>query len=443
MPYTESVPLGVRVSSDIEHRPDRPSPYHARVRWFDPVSKRRKSLSEGRETLDQAEEWISGILQAAQVGITPNVAIMSLAEYGASNMDLALRGLELKTLDPYLAGWRCRVVPALGHFPVRMINNGAVDRTVHGWIADQHSRSTVKNSLAVLVRVMEQAVRDGIITVNPARVTGWQREYKQAEDELDNPRALALRDWPTPLRLAQALTDRSHDHYRGRREVVVFAAATAARIGEVSGVRACDIDTENWIWTIRRQTTPAPGGLTDKNTKGRRARQVPLIEEIRPVIAERILAVGPHPDARLFTGPRGGRISTAVLRDATHWDEVVTSLGHEHLRRHDLRQSRTHLVRRRRRPRPRPPQNRRTRLPPHHPALPPPRHDPDHQRRPRPHRTPQPHPHTPHPRRPAGSRTAPLEPVVPNWSPRNTERRYRISPIPPATCENTSRDDRI
>ena len=41
--------------------------------------------------------------------------------------------------------------------------------------------------------------------------------------------------------------------------------------------------------------------------------------------------------ARLFTGPRGGRITTAVLRDATHWDEVVTTLGYEHLRRHDLR----------------------------------------------------------------------------------------------------------
>ena len=41
--------------------------------------------------------------------------------------------------------------------------------------------------------------------------------------------------------------------------------------------------------------------------------------------------------ARLFTGPRGGRITTAVLRDATHWDEAVTGLGYEHLRRHDLR----------------------------------------------------------------------------------------------------------
>ena len=47
--------------------------------------------------------------------------------------------------------------------------------------------------------------------------------------------------------------------------------------------------------------------------------------------------VGHAPAARIFTGPRGGRITTAVLRDATHWDEVVTQLGYEHLRRHDLR----------------------------------------------------------------------------------------------------------
>jgi hypothetical protein len=36
---------------------------------------------------------------------------MTLAIYGDSVMPLALRGLEGKTLDPYLAGWRKRVVP--------------------------------------------------------------------------------------------------------------------------------------------------------------------------------------------------------------------------------------------------------------------------------------------------------------------------------------------
>jgi hypothetical protein len=32
----------------------------------------------------------------------------------------------------------------------------------------------VKNSLAILVRVLEQARRDGIVELNQARVTGWQ-----------------------------------------------------------------------------------------------------------------------------------------------------------------------------------------------------------------------------------------------------------------------------
>jgi hypothetical protein len=100
--------------------------------------------------------------RSARGGVDPIAATMRLSEYGQAVMDLATRGLERKTLDPYLAGWRKRVVPTLGHLPVRMITNGAVDRAVHGWIADECSRSTVKNSLAMLVRVMEQAVRDGI-----------------------------------------------------------------------------------------------------------------------------------------------------------------------------------------------------------------------------------------------------------------------------------------
>jgi hypothetical protein len=83
------------------------------------------------------------------------------------------------------------------------------------------------------------------------------------------------------MRLAAALVERSADHYAGWGEVITFAACTAARIGEVSGVRKADIDRDRWIWTVRRQTTPGPGGLIDKATKGKRARKVPIIEEAR------------------------------------------------------------------------------------------------------------------------------------------------------------------
>jgi integrase len=58
---------------------------------------------------------------------------------------------------------------------------------------------------------------------------------------------------------------------------------------------------------------------------------------VRDIVLGQIESAKDRPDARPFVGPRGGRITAAVLRDATHWDEVVTALGYEHLRRHDLR----------------------------------------------------------------------------------------------------------
>ncbi|QPP05269.1 tyrosine-type recombinase/integrase [Streptomyces bathyalis] len=96
------------------------------------------------------------------------------------------------------------------------------------------------------------------------------------------------------------------------------------------------VEARRELAVLSEQLRP-PGGLIDKGTKGKRRRFVPSIPEIRPLVASRLEAVGRDPMARLFTGPRGGRISTAVLRDATHWDEVVVRLGYEHLRRHDLR----------------------------------------------------------------------------------------------------------
>lgn len=333
-------PIGVKIKGNVEFEPHRPAaPYRARVRWKDPKTGKRTGTSESYPTEEEATAWIEKMKWTAAGGVDPATVEMKLADYGNANLSLALRGLEAKTTDPYIAGWKLRVVPTLGHISLGMLTYGAVDRAVHAWIADGCSKSTIKNSLAVLVRVAEQAVRDGIIDRNPTRITGWQREFTHAEDELEDPRSLALPDWISLTTLADALVAKSANNYQGWGDVVMFAACTAARIGEVSGCRVKDIDTETWMWTVRRQTTPGPGGLIDKGTKGRRARKVPIIEELRDLVQRRIALAGgaAAPDARLFFGPRGGRITTAVLRDATSWDDVVTAIGFEHLRRHDLR----------------------------------------------------------------------------------------------------------
>ena len=344
-----NLPVAISLSSDIEVRDGLADAYRARVRWTDPHTKKRKSISETFATRVEAEEWIGTAQGAAGRGVDPHVAAMTVAEYGTANMQLALRGIARKTTDPYLAGWRKRVVPVLGHLPLTMVSNGIVDRAIKAWISDGASRSTVKSSLAVLVLVMEQAVRDEIIERNPSRVFGWQRQYELVEDEVDNPRALALADFHALQTLSAALVAKSNPPYQGWGDAVIFAACTAARIGEVSGCLVRDINTKDWLWTVRRQTTPSPGelaedltrstggGLVDKGTKGRRSRVIPLIPQVHETVMRRLKAVGNKPDARLFTGPRGGPISTAGLRRATHWNDVVTALGYEYLTRHGLR----------------------------------------------------------------------------------------------------------
>jgi hypothetical protein len=109
-----------------------------------------------------------------------------------------------------------------------------------------------QSSLAVLVRVLEQAVRDGIVDRNTARVTGWQHEFRRAQDELDDPRSLAHPDWSTLDSLAQAPVARSSDSYRGWGDVVIFVACTAARIREVPGCRVGDINTDTCTSTVSR-----------------------------------------------------------------------------------------------------------------------------------------------------------------------------------------------
>ncbi|MEC3957547.1 tyrosine-type recombinase/integrase [Nocardia sp. CDC153] len=349
------IPLGVQIRGSIEER-KRAKPFLARVRWTDPVAKKRDSKSQAFEERADAEEWIEGIRQAAARGVDPKTATATLKDYGEAVWGLAMRGVEPKTLDPYLAGWRRRIVPTLGHLPITMISGGVADRAVTMWIAQGHGKSTIKNTLAALGRVMDQAVRDEVIDRNRVEVPGWQRQYERHEDELNNPRALALPDWQSLTELADALVARSSDHYEVWGEVVIYEACTAARIGEVSGVRVEDIDIETWMWNLRRQTTPGPGGLKDKGTKGKRARKIPIIVELRPIVLRAIARAHARVDAdpamknadeatraeayrkaRLFVGPRGGRIQITVLRRATHWDEVVAGLGYEHLRRHTLR----------------------------------------------------------------------------------------------------------
>lgn len=94
---------------------------------------------------------------------------MALLEFFTSIDTRWAHGLDMtSTGDNYRYGLRLRVFPALGHLPVTQITAGMIDRTIDDW-EKQYGASTIKNTIAPLVRVLDESVRDGLITVNPAK----------------------------------------------------------------------------------------------------------------------------------------------------------------------------------------------------------------------------------------------------------------------------------
>jgi integrase len=333
-------PLGAQLSGDIERREGpRGARFVARVRWSDPMTRHREGARRSFMSEDAATAWIDEMHEAARTGVDPG---QTFSAYLAWIGDRWARRIDhSSTLDPYSAGLRMRVLPALGHLPVRMLTAGLIDRAIDGWeheysrsTVKNSSRSTVKNSVAALVLVLDEAVRDGLILRKPAKDRARRRSTARDPHAADErSRNLALPDVATLRALVEAVVEAGGHQCWG--DMVMILATTALRISEASGLTVSDVDLAAGVLHVRRQTYPGRGGLITKRTKGRRSRSVPIIEPLRETLER--LTVDRDGAERLVTGPRDGVITTATLRDATNWDALVERLGVDGLVRHGLR----------------------------------------------------------------------------------------------------------
>ncbi|WP_213816991.1 site-specific integrase [Glaciihabitans sp. dw_435] len=249
-----------------------------------------------------------------------------------SDYALSINGRFLRGVDPtstatgYRAGLQLRVLPALGHLRIHDITTGLVDRTIDLW-ESEHSRSTLKSTIAALTRMLDEAVRDDLIARNPVRDRARRRYHQNTELQRTRP-------VPSPDEVARIAETCAAIH-QSYGDHIMLSAFLAARSSEVAGLIVGDVDWTSKLVTIERQCFPGAGGLSIKRPKGRRVRRVPIIEPLEPAL--RRLTVQRARNLPLLRGPRGGVVTTAALRDATGWDQMVASLGFPGLRRHDLR----------------------------------------------------------------------------------------------------------
>ena len=322
-------PIGVKVSIDMERRS---YGIRARARWTDPLTKRRITRSEIVADEATAHEFFDALRHSTAKGMDMS---MTLTEFVTAIGDRWARGLDpTSTGETYEYGLKLRVLPALGHLPVTQITAGAIDRTIDAW-EKRYGASTIKNSIAPLVRVLDEAVRDGMLTINPAKNRAKRslnrHAFRTQPAEQSSPRAHAIPEMATLIALADAC-GKVHQSYS---DFVMLAALLAARSSEVSGLQAGDIHFDKNLVIIARQTFPGRGGLITKQTKSRKERRVPILDALRPILQR--LTDGKEPEDRLLVGPKGGALTTATVRDATHWDQIVADLGLPNLTRHGLR----------------------------------------------------------------------------------------------------------
>ena len=258
----------------------------------------RRSYSITVDEMDKAQDFFEQMESESRTTIDP---LISLTAYVAGIGNRYLRGLDLtSTGSGYRGGIQLRVLPAQGHLPLPSITTGIIDRTIDFWELT-HSVSTVKNTVAALTKVLDEAVRDDVIATNPARARA-----KRRSQPTETPATHKIPTLTMVLELASACSS-VHSVYG---DFVLLCALLAARSSEVAGLLVGDVDWDRELVTIARQHFPGAGGLSVKPTKSRRSRAIPILRPLEPVLRR----LTNNRDSRSSTiGKRG--IHSSIRRD--------------------------------------------------------------------------------------------------------------------------------
>lgn len=244
------------------------------VRYRDPVGEQH---SKTFDTEADARRFLTGTRAAVLDGsyIPPAAGAVAFGvvaeDWYASTGDLKIRTQVAyrSALDHNLARWRAMPIGRLGHLQVQQLVNDLVGAG--------RAPPTVRNVVLVARHVFEEARRQRLIRENPCRELRLPRLVVTESTFLTRRQVQAL---ASALSTADAL-------------LVLTAAGTGLRAGELAGLRAEDLDLDRHRLTVRHSLTYAHGELTlerPKSAAGRRT--VPLAPPLSARLADHVAAIG-------------------------------------------------------------------------------------------------------------------------------------------------------
>lgn len=247
-------------------------------------------------------EWLPP--EAGQVRFGP------YAERWGSENKLAPRTREL-----YGSLLRNHLVPFLGNRTLDAISPQAVRSWRSQLLGQGRSETTAAKAYRLLRAILNTAVReDRLIRENACRMRGFDKE-PTAERPIATVRQVFLLADQVPTRF---------------KALVLFAAFTGLRWGELIALRRCDLDLDSVTVRVSRKFSELQTGQrvlgAPKSAAG--VRSVALPSVLLDAMGEHFRGfVDSSPDAFLFTGPQGAVLRRNNFHRSVRWADCVRAVG--------------------------------------------------------------------------------------------------------------------
>lgn len=273
----------------------------------------------------RAKRKFGALKKALDEGVKVTQGKQTFEVYGRRYLEDALRVGESTTQD-YARRLGYYAFPWLGDYPLDALTLDIGEAWVKALQKRGKAVSTITQSLRLVQRILDRAVAARLIPYNPFATIKAPRKEDTDTDEEDGTKAFTVEQEQALLRYAiehdkhwTVTTGKMGRSVRGEGLYLLYLLALrlGLRRGELLGLRRRDIDFKAGIIRIRQQVCKVGNEVreTRKLKTPAAKRDLPLLEEIAPVLSAHMLRVGDADDSLLFPGRKGGpRHPDAVTR---------------------------------------------------------------------------------------------------------------------------------
>ena len=294
------------------------------ARYRDAAGNRRNALKTFG-TKSEAHRFLAGTETDVARGDwhDPTLGRMPLAEWADRWLATKLPTVRPSTAVQYETLVRRHIVPPLGDTDVGDLTT----LEIQGWLAGLHRGHLSPNSVAKVYRLLKQildgAEDAGLIQANPCRLRGAGTERSE-EMRIATPAEV------------QAIADAVDDRWRA---LILTAAYSGLRWGELTGLRRRDIDPAAGTITVTGQLSEVKGKIEldapPKTAAGKRTVTLPAVVA-NGLVDHLATFTEPGSSSLVFTAPTGEPLRRSNFRRRV-WYPAVEKVSLEGLRFHDLR----------------------------------------------------------------------------------------------------------